>query len=181
MRSYRIPAGSDLQPTILEAALATSAAPTYFSPAAIKGINFVDGAIGVNNPSVQVEQEAFDIWCEETGYLQPLVKCFISIGTGHPGIHSVSDKGLIKMIETMQKVVTETEKTNNEFLSRWRSHVDKGRCFRFNVEQGLGDVKLAEFDQQELIQVATSSYLDEHVTKAKVKTCVENLRTKECT
>ena len=61
LRSYRIPAVSDLNPTILEAALATSAAPTYFSDVAIKGSKFVDGALGVNNPALEVEEEASDL------------------------------------------------------------------------------------------------------------------------
>ncbi|KAF2501496.1 FabD/lysophospholipase-like protein [Lophium mytilinum] len=179
LRSYRLPAGSDFHPTILEAALATSAAPTYFSDTAIAGSKFVDGALGANNPVVEVEEEAADLWCEETGHLQPLVKCFISIGTGHPGTRSVSDKGLKNLVQTLQKEATETENTNQQFLGRWRDYVEKDRCFRFNVEHGLENVELAEFQQQDLIQAATSTYLRERGTKGKVRMCVENLRTKE--
>ena len=180
LRSYRLPAGSDRHPTILEAALATSAAPTYFSDIAIEGSKFVDGAIGANNPAVEVEEEASDLWCEETGHLQPLVKCFISVGTGHPGVRSISDKGLKNLLETLQKEATETENTNQQFLGRWRDHVEKDRCFRLNVDHGLETVRLAEFEQQDLIQAATSTYLGERVTKGKVRMCVENLRMKEC-
>jgi hypothetical protein len=32
-----------------------------------------------------VEEEASNIWCSDSRELKPLVKCFISIGTGHPG------------------------------------------------------------------------------------------------
>ncbi|KAF2469234.1 phospholipase [Lindgomyces ingoldianus] len=180
LRSYRIPAGTDRRPTILEAALATSAAPTYFSDVAIEGSKFVDGALGANNPAVEVEEEASDLWCEETGHLQPLVKCFISIGTGHPGIRSVSDKGLKNLLETLQKEATETESTNQQFLGRWRDHVEKDRCFRFNVDHGLENVRLAEFEEEDLIRAATSTYLKERVTKGKLRVCVENLRMKEC-
>ncbi|KAF2706977.1 FabD/lysophospholipase-like protein [Pleomassaria siparia CBS 279.74] len=179
LRSYRLPAGSDFHPTILEAALATSAAPTYFSDMAIGGSKFVDGALGANNPVAEVEEEAADLWCEDTGHLQPLVKCFISIGTGHAGIRSVSDKGMKNLIQTLQKEATETENTNQQFLGRWRNHVENDRCFRFNVEHGLENVGLAEFDQHDLIRAATSTYLKERGTKGKVRSCVENLRTKE--
>ncbi|EON69655.1 hypothetical protein W97_08936 [Coniosporium apollinis CBS 100218] len=179
-RSYRIPAVSDLNPTILEAALATSAAPTYFSDVAIKGSKFVDGALGANNPALEVEEEASDLWCEETGNLQPLVKCFISVGTGHPGIRSVSDKGLKHLLETLQKEASETESTNEKFLSRWRDYVEKGRCFRFNVDHGLGSVRLEEFEEQDLVRAATSTYLQKRGTIGEVRACVENLRMKEC-
>ncbi|ERF69235.1 hypothetical protein EPUS_01192 [Endocarpon pusillum Z07020] len=159
LRSYRIPAVSDFNPTILEAALATSAAPTYFSDVAIEGSRFVDGALGANNPALEVEEEATDLWCEETGNLQPLVKCFISVGTGHAGIRSVSDKGLKHLLETLQKEASETESTNQKFLGRWRNHVEQGRCFRFNVDHGLDNVGLAEFEEQDLLRAATSTYL----------------------
>lgn len=176
-----MPVGSDNHPTILEAALATSAAPTYFSEASIEGSKFVDGAIGANNPAVQVEEEAADLWCEETGQVQPLVKCFISVGTGHPGIRSVSDKGLKHFLETLQKEATETEHTNQQFMGRWRDHEAKGRCFRLNVDHGLADVRLAEFEEEGLIKDATSAYLERRATIVMVSKCVDNLRLKECT
>ena len=182
LRNYRTPSsGCTFHPTILEAALATSAAPTYFSDISIKGSKFVDGAIGANNPTAVVEEEASDLWCEDTGNLQPLVKCFISIGTGHLGVRSVSDKGLKHLVHTLQKEATQTENTNQHFIARWRDYVAKGRCFRFNVDHGLENVKLAEFKQQDLLQAATTKYLRERDTMVRIKTCVENLRLKKCT
>jgi predicted acylesterase/phospholipase RssA len=181
LRSYPIRTASDLDPTILEAALATSAAPTYFSDVAIKGSRLVDGALGANNPAPEVEEEASDLWCRETGNLQPLVKCFISVGTGHPGIRSVSDKGLKHLLETLQKEATETESTSEKFLARWRGHVEEGRCFRFNVHHGLEDVGLAEYTEEGLIRDATRTYLETRVTMGEVERCVKNLRMKECT
>ena len=181
LRNYSTPYGSSHSPTIVEAALATSAAPTYFSEASIEGSKFVDGAIGANNPSVQVEEEASDIWCEDSARIQPLVKCFVSIGTGHPGSRSVSDKGMKSFLQTLAKEASETEDTKEEWLGRWRQHSKNGRAFRFNVNHGLENVKLAEYEQEELISDATHGYLGERETKGDVKTCVENLRTKECT
>ena len=61
MRSYRTPSsGASFSPTILEAALATSAAPTYFSDITIQGSRFVDGALGANNPTAVLEEEEVD-------------------------------------------------------------------------------------------------------------------------
>jgi hypothetical protein len=181
LRSYRTPTSSSFSPTILEAALATSAAPTYFSPASISSSHFIDGALGANNPCLELEEEATDLWCEETGNLQPLVKCFISIGTGHPGVRTVIDKGMKGLLETLRKEATETEDTNQKWLGRWRDHVEKGRAFRFNVDHGLDGVKLAEYEEQDLLSAATATYLQKRGTIGEVRGCVENLRLKECT
>jgi hypothetical protein len=140
----------------------------------------VDGAIGANNPVIHVEEEASDIWCEATGNIKPLVKCFVSIGTGHPGIRKVSDRSLKHLIETLQKEATETEGTNQQFEARWREYMVTGRCFRFNVSNGLEDVKLAEYEEQELIRQATVTYLEKRETIGRVVACAENLRKKEC-
>ncbi|KAH8727730.1 acyl transferase/acyl hydrolase/lysophospholipase [Phaeosphaeriaceae sp. PMI808] len=178
LRSYAT-AVSDYSPTILEAALATTAAPTYFSSAAIDGSNFVDGALGANNPVIHVEQEARDIWCRDTGDIKPLVKCFVSIGTGRPGNRSVADKGFKHLVETLKKESSETEGTNQEFESRWREYMACGRCFRFNVTKGLEDVRLAEYKERPLIQQATSTYLDERETTMRLNECASNLRKKK--
>ncbi|KAJ4295580.1 hypothetical protein N0V90_007593 [Kalmusia sp. IMI 367209] len=179
LRNYRLPSGDDHRPTILQAALATSAAPTYFSDIAIDGMKFVDGALGANNPAFEVVEEASDLWCEDTGNIQSLTKCFISIGTGHPGIRSVSDRGLRHLVETLKKEATETENTNNIFLGQWREHLDNGRCFRFNVDHGLEDVGLAEWEQGDLLKSSTATYLKGRNTIGLVKSCVANLRMKE--
>ncbi|PVH93692.1 FabD/lysophospholipase-like protein [Periconia macrospinosa] len=160
-------------------ALATSAAPTYFSPIAISSSHFIDGALGANNPCLELEEEATDLWCEETGHLQPLVKCFVSIGTGNPGVRSVSDKGWKYFVETLAKEATETEATNQKWLGRWRDAVEKGRAFRFNVDHGLEGVGLAEWKEGDLLESTAATYLGKRGTIGDVRACVENLRAKE--
>ncbi|KAF2021481.1 phospholipase, patatin family protein [Aaosphaeria arxii CBS 175.79] len=181
LRNYRVRTSSDRGPTILEAALATTAAPTYFEGVAIEGSTYVDGALGANNPTIQVEEEATDLWSESDGQIQPLIKCFISIGTGEPGLGSVSDKGFRKLIETLKKEATETEKTTEQWLGRWRQHVERNRCFRFNVIHGLENVRLEEYKERDVIQSTTDTYLQSRGTQTNVRKCVENLRMKECT
>jgi hypothetical protein len=56
-----------------------------------------------------------------------------------------------------------------------------GRCFRFNVSNGLEDVTLAEYKQHETIRQATETYLEKRETMVRVVACAENLRKKECT
>ncbi|OCK87825.1 uncharacterized protein K441DRAFT_682333 [Cenococcum geophilum 1.58] len=85
IRSYSLPGGLDVKVTICDAALATSAATGFFDPVTIGARQFVDGALGANNPIGEVEAEASKIWCSDRSELKPLVKCFVSIGTGNPG------------------------------------------------------------------------------------------------
>jgi hypothetical protein len=180
LRSYPTPDGSEFRPTILEAALATTAAPTYFSEVKIRGTSFVDGAIGANNPAGQVESEARELWCEDGEFLQPLVKCFISIGTGHKGSTSVSDKGLKHLIKALESQALQTDITHQDFLEKWRRHGDANRYFRFNVDYGLEKVTLAEYKEENQIMAATVSYMQRHDVKGDFKSCVSNLRLKQC-
>jgi hypothetical protein len=141
---------------------------------------FVDGALGANNPVDEVEGEASNIWCPNTGDLKPLVKCFISIGTGHPGKRAIEDNIFKFFSRTLVGISTETEETERKFIARWAGHFDKKRFFRFNVEQGLQDVGLAEYQQRGLIEAATQEYVGHQNQKFRVRDCVENLKQKQC-
>jgi len=101
-----------------KAALATSAATTFFEPVDIEGRWFADGGLGANNPVDEVEKEASDIWCSETGNLKPLVKCFISIGTGHPGVKPYENGMYSFLKDTVVQIATETENTEQKFIAR---------------------------------------------------------------
>jgi predicted acylesterase/phospholipase RssA len=165
--------------TIWQAALATSAATTFFDPVSIGARKFVDGALGANNPVEQIEGEASDIWCSETGELKPLVKCFISIGTGNPGKKAIEDNMIKFLAGTLKNLATETQMTAKAFVAKWRKQFDEKRYFRFNVDQGLQDVGLAEYRQQGLIEAATDGYLDDQEQRFRVRDCVQNLRLKQ--
>ncbi|KAK0508575.1 hypothetical protein JMJ35_008851 [Cladonia borealis] len=179
LRSYSLPDELDLPATICEAALATSAATGFFDPVSIGARRFVDGALGANNPVDEVEGEASNIWCSETGDLKPLVKCFISIGTGNPGTKAVEDKMLRFLSKTLVDIVTETENTERRFIAKWRQHYDEKRYFRFNIEQGLQRVRLAEYQEEGSIEAATENYLNHQGQKFRVRDCVLNLREKQ--
>jgi hypothetical protein len=179
LRSYRLKGVHTEPATIWEAALATSAATTFFDPVQIGDRLYVDGAMGANNPSNEVEKEASNIWCEETGKLEPLVKCFISVGTGDGGINPINDKAWRFLAENLKKVASDTKETEEAVSSRWRGHWNK-QYFRFNVQQGLQEVGLAEYRQTGLINAATAEYLESHDTKPRLLACVMNLRGKKC-
>ncbi|KAF2196381.1 phospholipase, patatin family protein [Delitschia confertaspora ATCC 74209] len=179
LRSYTLPDEPDIRATICQAALATSAATTFFDPVSIGDLSFADSGLGANNPVDEVEGEASNIWCSETRDLKPLVKCFISVGTGNPGKKPFEDS-IIKLLgQTVVQVATETEKTEKRFIDRWAPHFDQKRYFRFNVEQGLQHIGLHEYKKKGAIQAATASYMTYMTQKFRVRACIQNLRLKQ--
>ncbi|KAF2186325.1 hypothetical protein K469DRAFT_726351 [Zopfia rhizophila CBS 207.26] len=140
LRSYAVPDERDIPVTICETALATFAATGFFDAAA-------------------------NIWCSRTGDLKPLVKCFVSIGTGNPGKKAIEDNMLKFLSKTLVGIATETEDTERKFVARWANHFDEKCYFRFNVDQGLQEEGLAEYKEQG--------------GKSRVRNCVQNLREKQ--
>ena len=179
LRSYTLLDELEIPATISDAALATSAATGFFNPVSIGARQFVDGALGGNNPVDEAEEEASNIWCSESRDLKPLVKCFVSIRTGHPGKKAIEDHMLKFLSKTLVEIATETENTERRFIARWAQHFDKKRFFRFNVEQGLQDVGLAEYQEQGAIQAKTDEHLRHPQQKFRMRDCVLNLRGKQ--
>lgn len=139
---------------------------------------FVDGALGANNPVDEVELEASDIWCPDTGDLKPLVKCFVSIGTGNLGKEKIEDELPDFLSKTLIQIATETEYTELKFIARWRRHFDENHYFRFNVEQGLQKVGFAEHEGRPMIEAATIEYFSHQQQRSRVRELVKNLRQK---
>ena len=80
--------------------------------------------------------------------------------------------------KTLVQITTETEETATRFIARWRQYYDLKRYFRFNVDQGLQDVGLAEYEERGTIETATHGYLEHQSQSFQVRDCVNNLRTK---
>lgn len=179
LRSYKLPDESNIRATICQAALATSAATTFFDPVSIGDRSFADGGLGSNNPVDEVEGEAANIWCSETGDLKPLVKCFISIGTGSPGKKAFEDSLVKFLSQTVVEIATETDNTEKKFIARWAKHFDQKRYFRFNVEQGLQSIGLDEYKKKGAMEAATEGYLNHMAQKLRVRDCIQNLRLKQ--
>jgi hypothetical protein len=179
LRSYGLPDEPNIRATICQAALATSAATTFFEAVSIGDRTFADGGFGANNPVDEVEGEAANIWCSETGDLKPLAKCFISIGTGNPGKKAFEDNMIKFLSETVVHIATETEATEKKFIARWCKHFDEKRYFRFNVDQGLQNIGLDEYKKKGAIEAASEGYLTHMAQKFRVRDCIQNLRLKQ--
>ena len=182
IRSYDRNAQENVPATIWQAALATSAATSYFEPVAIGPRHYVDGALRNNNPVSEVEAEANNIWCPAHVNLdfKSLVKCFLSIGTGAPAKEAISDN-YIGVAKNLKKIVTDTAATHNSFQDRWLRQVSENIVFRFEVAQGLQTVALDDYKKLGAIEAATDEYMDEVDQQTKLQACSVNFMEKECT
>ncbi|ORY10130.1 acyl transferase/acyl hydrolase/lysophospholipase [Clohesyomyces aquaticus] len=178
-RSYGLTGWPDYGATICQAALATSAATSFFEPVTIDDQIFADGAFGANNPVDEVEGEASNIWGSEDRDLKELVKCFISVGTGKPGIKAFETSIIKFLSKTVVRIATETETAERNAMERWAKHYDKNRYFRFNVHEGLEGIGLDEYQKKGLLKSATRAYLTHTTQRHRVRDCIHNLRLKQ--
>ena len=175
---------NNIPATICQAVRATSAASSFFDPVTIQpyGRRFVDGGLGANNPVEQLWNEAQRIWCkDERIELSDILKCFVSIGTGHPGIKALNEGAWKFFRETLLSITTETEHTAKIFLERHLRLYESKRYFRFNVQQGLQGVELQEYQAVDRIASATVDYMDAQETRSAAQECAMNLKRKQCT
>ena len=180
IRSYNQNFHGNVPATICQAALATSAATSFFEPVTIGPRQYVDGALRNNNPVLELEAEALALWCPDQVELKDLVKCFLSIGTGTPAKEGISDNAFKLMMNNLKYLATDTEATNKSFQDRWRRNLNDKRFFRFDVAQGLHNVDLADYKKQSIITTATSDYMEKGDQMFRLQACTENLMEKEC-
>lgn len=170
-RTYHVRTLASANCRIWEAARATTAAPTFFKRIAIgeegqAKEEFIDGALGCNNPATQVLEEARDIF----GNDRP-VRCLISIGTGHPGTISLAKPDAFQkilptnLIAVLKRIATSSEDTANELSARFKD-LEKF-YFRFNVTHGAEGISLEEWEKMGELTEHTKAYMAEvSVSKA---------------
>ena len=137
---------------------------------------FVDGAIGANNPAKLLLAEAQRIFSPSRG-----VSCIVSIGTGRKYISNVKAPGFmqrilqrmlfpgvpINAILAAKDIVTNCEAVAEDLDRRFA--LVPGLYCRFNVEDGLTAIKLHEYRKLGQIKALTIQYLQEFLVEEKVK------------
>ncbi|CAI7596568.1 unnamed protein product [Penicillium glandicola] len=170
MRSYRSQEEEHTQGTIWQVARATSAAPTFF-PSITFGhppANYADGAMLHNNPIRLLMREITKVWGANAQ-----LGCVISIGTGSPPNQKLGTLGL-SILNACAKIATNAESIARSFKADEGGKLQKeGKYFRFNVTQGLQDVKLEEWQAFDLMDAATKRYLND--MESEVHTCCRRL------
>jgi predicted acylesterase/phospholipase RssA len=160
-RTYTAPKNNAPDCTIWEAARATSAAPTFFKRIDIgrpgSRQSYIDGGIGVNNPTAQVLEEA------ELMFPDRRVSCIISLGTGQKKTNSIPKPGLFQrvvplgVVKAMVGIVTDCEPISEEMTRRFRNVPNL--YFRFSVDQGAQDVSMEKWDQMDKVSAHTQQYM----------------------
>lgn len=181
LTSYRNLRGpSDLNSiTIWEACRATSAASTFFDPIAVGkyGEEFVDGAMGANNPVREVWDQAQLAW--EPELLESRVQCLVSIGTGVPSLKPFKDD-MLHIGETLVAIATETEQTAEMFRRDKSLLDDTGQYYRFNVVRGLEEVGLEEAKKVNEIAAATRLYTSSEEVRKQMRSCAGSTARRAC-
>jgi predicted acylesterase/phospholipase RssA len=154
---------------VWEACRATSAATTYFDPIKIGKYKqeFIDGGVLYNNPIQIASREAGSIWPGRAPFI-------LSIGTGiAPGNAFKGNIGTI--VERLKDVVTQTERTADDFYHSNDKLVADDLLFRFNVTHNVSNIGLGKYKEIPAMVHATEAYLDQGETLRKLKACISRL------
>ena len=144
---------------IWQVARATAAAPTYFKPMVIDGLEYLDGGFGANNPCL----EAYDEVKKMNNNAKRCVRFILSVGTGkNKEISRFKGDGIYRYLNYLnfaRKWATDSEGIH-EKIDKAQRDLDKLDAFdycRLNVEDGLGRMKLDEWHTRRLFRTKTGA------------------------
>ena len=160
---------ANLKTSIVEAARATTAAPSFFSSIDIIGDEglkerFIDGGLLVKNPAQSVLDQAKELFPDSHIDYVP------SLGSGMPSVirthvHNSIFKMLLptnsSLMKTSIKIATDCEYTAEE---TGRKFADKpGIYYHLNVDRGMEEVTLSEWIKMDVVRIHTSDILNEEM------------------
>jgi hypothetical protein len=172
LRNYK-PRGSSLNPTIVEAICATIATPPYFSPIKFgprgRQQTFIGGPRGANNPTRELLKEASAICGKDK-----LVAQIVSLGSGRSHISSMErstdTKGAGRLVLEM---AADCEAVATELSTRL---CDMDAYLRLNVERGMENVLMNEWDDLGPIEIHTSAYVETAEISETIEASLQRLR-----
>jgi len=156
--------GRDLwtQARVWQCARATAAATTFFEPITISNEQFLDGALGANNPVQVLAKEARNIWgTGEKWRLEDNLRCLVSIGTGVPSIEEFG-KSIPQVADSLVKIATDCDDVHQAFMADHPEMCKQGEArlyYRFSVPRGMGDIGLESTEKIGAIIATTRLYL----------------------
>lgn len=140
--------------TIWQVARATSAATTFFKSIQVgrDKIEFIDAGFGYNNPTEILVEEAEK---QFPGHGQLHI---LSIGTGLGRVVTIQDSRR-SILSSLKAMASESTKVARKLDNKYG---EGGQYYRFNVELGLDDVTLSDYQKASTIAAHTRNYLDEN-------------------
>jgi patatin-like phospholipase/acyl hydrolase len=138
--------------TVSSSIRASCAAPTYFSPIYENGKILLDGGCTSNNPSEVAIFESYHLFKDKT------IKCILSFGTGLQSKESVSGNNILKVLQGIINMSTDSELIHNRVLE-W-TDINNIDYFRFNPPL-VGDIRLDEtkINTLENGEIITNNYM----------------------
>ncbi|KAK3936717.1 hypothetical protein QBC46DRAFT_461339 [Diplogelasinospora grovesii] len=131
-------------------ARATSAATTCVKPIRVgrDGIEFIDAGFGYNNPCEVLVDEAH-------GQFPGRSMRVLSIGTGLGDVVAIGNTRR-SIITALKKMATSSKKVAATLDDRYS---ESGQYYRFNVDQGLQDITLSDWEKASTISGHTHNYM----------------------
>jgi len=178
-RSWRPAEHPNYDCTILEAARATTAGPSFFKGIKIGGPikqKYIDGGLQCNNPVKYVIEQARTLF----GPNYP-VSCVISLGTGTENVIGLEQPDAFqkiiptKLISVLKRIAGDCEKISEEVATDLSQSIHQPLYVRLNVNHDLQNVSLAEWEKMPDVQAHTQSYLQTRDVNAKVDMSVRAL------
>jgi hypothetical protein len=150
-------------------------------------MDWVDAGLGFNNPARALLEEARDLWKDTNDeFNYNSIGIFISLGTGMPKvINPAAGRGLEKVakdianrvkvpigwIKVMQSIVLSSDQVAHEM----RRTLHPSVYHRFNVEQGLQEIKLFQYECEQMMTADTEEYLKQR--KREINDCTRLMAT----
>ena len=138
---------------IWQVARATSAAPTYFKPPIIDGLEYVDGGFGANNPCAEIYEEVRSM----NNNSKRCASIVLSIGTGKNNesrrVKGTGFQRYLNYLNFARKWASDSEQTHLAMLKA--KNEQNFDYFRLNVEEGLDVMKLDEWRARGSLRIKT--------------------------
>ncbi|KAL5637889.1 hypothetical protein ACGC1H_002234 [Rhizoctonia solani] len=170
-RSYTVATNPGPDSTIWQASYATMAHPDLFKSIDIVvssvSQSFVGGELGCSNPIAHVLSEVKRVYPDRQ------VACIISIGAGHARTIQVPSPSRWRRTQdviVMKDMATDSERVAEEMVARFEG--TSGVYFRFNVDQGLQDMKDGSWERLGETMQHTNAYLQKGETNQKLEDVV---------
>ena len=174
-RSYVPRSLTNYEPWIWEAARATSAAPLFFAPFAIRRLRLttVDGALRSNNPVDSAINEADNLDSSR------LYGCVVSIGTGVSDVTPLNSRDITipPLLRTCAEISINCHKVHEDFTESPHGLrlLETGRYYRFDVHRKLDEIDLDDWRRTEEVYAFVDNYIEQRETQLKFDACARTL------
>ena len=177
-RSWLPSSNQNYHCSIVQAARATTAAPTFF-----KAIEFghptaqryLDGGLRCNNPVKYVVEEARSLHPGRS------ISCVLSLGTGTTRVIGLERPDAfqnmlpINLIRVLRGIAADCDEQSETMAKQLNQRDKPNLYFRLNVNDGFQNVSLAEWSRMNEVETHTVQYLKTNDVGQKVDQVVELL------